>query len=114
MVGQVCQVRVECCAGELFHRFANHAMEHPPLTHQELCVNRLLRHCVAEGELLCRLLDDELGANELLHQGEQLLLVVVPHLLQHGKIETTPRTAARIKSCLADSLNWLLRCCTAS
>src|SRR5437667_4207115 len=90
MVGQVCQVHVECCAVELFHHFANHAVEHLPLTHQELVVNGLLRHCVAEGELLCRLLDDELGADELLHQGEQLLLVVVCHLLQNGKIETTP------------------------
>ena len=45
---------------------------------------------MTEGKLLRRRFDDELSAHQLFHQGEQLLLVVVRHLLQDGKIEATP------------------------
>ncbi len=45
---------------------------------------------MTEGKLLRRFFDDELSAHQLFHQGEQLLLVVVRHLLQDGEIEATP------------------------
>src|SRR3989442_1841553 len=69
MVSQVCQM---CLMqgwgrGEGFECFRNRAMQRPAFTCQQLAVDRLSNQRVPEGELICRLLDDKLGRNQLLH-----------------------------------------------
>ncbi len=90
MVGQVRHVRLQRSRVEGFHRFSNSAVQRLAFTLQQFCINGLPRQRVTEGKLLRRFFDDELSRQQLLHQGEQLQLVVVCHLLQDGEIEATP------------------------
>ena len=43
---------------------------------------------MAEGELLRRFLNDQLGSDQLLNELEQLLFVMLREFLQEGKVET--------------------------
>src|SRR3989442_10277445 len=54
---------------------------------QQIGIDGLARQRVAEGELLRRLLNDELGSDQLLDQLEEMMLIVVREFLQEGKIE---------------------------
>src|SRR5436305_1684054 len=55
--------------------------------HQELRIDGLPRQGVPESKLLGRLLDDELGRDQLLEEPQELRFVVLGECLQEGKIE---------------------------
>src|SRR6266571_2536038 len=72
---------------ELLHRVGNPAVECLAFTDQEVGIDGLARQRMAESELLGRLLNDQLGGNQLLDELEKVLFVMMGELLQEGKVE---------------------------
>ena len=68
-------------------RCGDRAVQRDPLAHEEVGVDRLARERVPEGEPLSRLLDDELRCDELLHEREQLVLVLVGEHAEELEVE---------------------------
>ena len=62
-------------------------MQRLPFASQELRRDSLPRQCVPERKLIGRLLDDELGRNQLLDELQELRFVLVGEILKEGKIE---------------------------
>ena len=77
-------------SGEGFECFRKRAMQRPALACQQLAGDRLSDQLVPKGELVCRLLNNELGRNQLLQQWKQVVFLAVQHLLQQGKVEAPP------------------------
>src|SRR6266436_1987541 len=87
MGGEIGQVRLEHRGVETLEGFGNRAVQRLAFARQELCIDGLPRQGVPEGKLLRRLLDDELGRDQLLEEPQELRFVVLGECLQEGKIE---------------------------
>ena len=87
MGGEICQVRLERRGVETLEGLGNRAVQRLPFAYQELRIDGLPRQCVPEGKLLGRLLDDELGRDQLFDEPQELRFVVLGECLQEGKIE---------------------------
>ena len=62
-------------------------MQRLAFTSQELCIDGLPRQGMPERKLLGRLLDEELGRDQLLDEQQELWFVLLGESLQEGKIE---------------------------
>src|SRR2546429_5603095 len=87
MGGEIGQVRLEHRGVETLEGFGNRAVRGLAFAHQELRIDGLPRQGVPESKLLGRLLDDELGRDQLLEEPQELRFVVLGECLQKGKIE---------------------------
>ena len=87
MGGEIRQVRLERRGVETLQGLGNRAVQRLAFAHQELRRDGLPRQRMPERKLLGRLLDDELGRNQLLDELQQLRFVVLGEFLQEGKIE---------------------------
>ena len=72
-----------------FQRSRHFAVQRDALASEKLRVDGLSRQRVAERETFGRLLHDELGRNQLLHERKQFLLVAVRERLQQSEVEAT-------------------------
>src|SRR5207237_3444600 len=91
VVGQVRQVGGGGLQGryiETLHCVSNTAVQSLALAYQQVGIDSLTCQRVAEGELLRRFLNDQLGSDQLLNELEQLLFVMLREFLQEGKVET--------------------------
>src|SRR2546421_5156812 len=87
MGGEICQVRLDARGVETLEGLGNRAAQGLPFAYQEFCRDGLPRQGVPESKLLGRLLDDELGRDQLLDEPQELRFVVLGECLQEGKIE---------------------------
>ena len=81
MGGEIGQVRLEHRGVETLEGFGNCAVQRLAFARQELCIDGLPRQGVPEGKLLRRLLDDELGRDQLLEEPQELRFVVLGECL---------------------------------
>src|SRR2546423_10078462 len=87
MGGEICQVRLDARGVETLEGLGNRAVQCLAFADQELRIDGLPRQRVPESKLLGRLLDDELGSEQLLNEPQELRFVLVGEVLQEGKIE---------------------------
>src|SRR6266568_3198702 len=87
MGGEICQVRLERRGVETLEGLGNRAVQGIAFADQQLCRDGLPRQGVPEGKLLSRLLDDELGRDQLLEERQELRFVLLGEGLQESKIE---------------------------
>src|SRR3989442_14685836 len=80
MDGEIRQMRSTCRCVKTLDGLSNGAVQCFPFTYEQFCVHGLPRQRVTECKLLCRLLDDQLGRDQLPDQAEQFVLIVVCHL----------------------------------
>src|SRR5205807_10641845 len=81
MGGEIGQVRLDARGVETLEDFGNRAVQRLAFARQELCIDGLPRQGVPEGKLLRRLLDDELGRDQLLEEPQELRFVVLGECL---------------------------------
>src|SRR5436305_4408386 len=89
MDGEICQMRLERRGVETLEGLGNLAVQRLPFASQELRRDSLPRQRVPERKLIGRLLDDELGRDQLLDEWQELRFVLVCVLLQEGYVEVT-------------------------
>src|SRR6266700_4388689 len=87
MDGEIRQVRLKCRCVKMLDGLSNRAVQCFPFTYEQFCVHGLPRQCVPKRKLLRRLLDNELGRDQLLDERQELRFVLVGEGLQEGKIE---------------------------
>src|SRR6266705_6359870 len=87
MDGEIRQVRLKCRCVKMLDGLSNRAVQCFPFTYEQFCVHGLPRQCVPKRKLLRRLLDNELGRDQLLEEPQELRFVVLGECLQEGKIE---------------------------
>src|SRR5205807_4917046 len=87
MGGEICQVRLDARGVETLEGLGNRAVQCLAFADQELRIDGLPRQGVPESKLLGRLLDDQLGSEQLLDEPQELRFVLVGECLQEGKIE---------------------------
>ncbi len=88
MIGQLGEMGVKSKSVKLFHCFGNRAMQRLTLTQQQLCVNGLTCQGMAEGKPLLGFFHHQLRRDQLFHQREQFLFLLLGDPLEEGKIET--------------------------
>src|SRR6266700_4741779 len=87
MDGEIRQVRLKCRCVKMLDGLSNRAVQCFPFTYEQFCVHGLPRQCVPKRKLLRRLLDNELGRDQLLDEPQELRFVLLGECLQEGKIE---------------------------
>ena len=70
-------------------------MQRLTLSHQQLCINRLLGQRMAKGKLICRLFNDQLGYHHLFEGDQQVSFIAVQHLLQQINVEAPPSNGCK-------------------
>src|SRR5215472_8664871 len=68
MGGEICQVRLKCRGEETLEGLGNRAMQRLAFAYQEMRIDCLPRQGMPECKLLGRLLDDELGRDQLFEE----------------------------------------------
>src|SRR5579883_924106 len=72
-----------------FQRFRDSPMERGAFACQQALVDGLTYEGMPKSKLLSRLFDDQVGRDQLLHEGEQMGFITTQHLLQNGKVEAS-------------------------